>query len=190
MPPWLLRGLILALLHGAGALVVAKTALYRDINNTVVTSIVFAVLIGVAVGWGSVDGWLRREDRFRNWFIGGLVAGPVAGVLSVIGRALFVDETGAAELAPALTSGAAFTALLVIMPAGLGMLVGLTMQPPHGQAADGAGPPTAPPRHVKKATRRPTGKAPVKPRPKAGQAPSAKPRSQAGEGQPRVGPGG
>src|SRR5699024_3254700 len=49
---------------------------------------------------------------------------PLAGILGVVGRGLFVDQTGVAALGEALTGGAAFLALLVIVPAGIGMFVG------------------------------------------------------------------
>jgi hypothetical protein len=49
--------------------------------------------------------------------------------LYVIGRAIFVDSAGTSELWPALTGGAAFTALLVLVPAGLGLLVGARIHP-------------------------------------------------------------
>lgn len=138
---------------------VAKAAVYRATDHSVVTSIVFALLIGVAVGWGSVDGWLRREDRWLNWFYAGIIAGPVAGVLSVIGRATLVDQTGVAELKTALTTHAAFTALLVMVPAALGMLVGATVDTPKRRSAAMSQASEAP---ARRRHRRPTGKAPAR----------------------------
>lgn len=130
MPAWLTRGLVLAVVHAAGAVTVAKVAVFSPTNKVVLVSIVFALLIGVALAWGSIDGWLRREDSARNWVIAAIVAGPVAGVLYVIGRALFVDQTGASELGVQVTSGAAFVALLVLVPAAVGIFVGSRLEPP------------------------------------------------------------
>lgn len=130
MPAWLTRGLVLAVVHAAGAVTVAKVAVFNPTNKVVLVSIVFALLIGVALAWGSIDGWLRREDSARNWVIAAIVAGPVAGVLYVIGRALFVDQTGASELGVQVTSGAAFVALLVLVPAAVGIFVGSRLEPP------------------------------------------------------------
>lgn len=151
---------MLAPLHAFGSVLISKYPIVDGARNTVLISIVFALLIGVAVGWGAIDGWLRKVDSFRNWFIAGLIAGPLAGLLDVIGRSAFVDQTGVADLPGALTSGAAFTALLIIVPAGLGLLVGLTIEPPHRHSATATEQGTSR-RRMGIASRRPTGKAPV-----------------------------
>ncbi len=114
----------MALLHGVAVTVLAKYEVFNPTDKTLVTSLVLAVLVGAAAGWGAVDAWRGKPDRGRNWFIAALIAGPVSGVLYVIGRAVFVDQTGVSELAGALTGGAAFSALLVLIPAGLGLFVG------------------------------------------------------------------
>jgi hypothetical protein len=77
-----------------------------------------------------VDGWLRKPRRGMNWFYGGLIGGVLAGLLSVIAKALFVDQTGIWALGPALTGDAAFIALLIMVPAGLGIAVGGRLEPP------------------------------------------------------------
>ncbi|MEV6907627.1 B-4DMT family transporter [Amycolatopsis sp. NPDC051071] len=114
----------MALLHGAAVTVLAKYEVFNPTDKTLVTALALAVLVGAAAGWSAVDAWQDKPDRGRNWFIAALIAGPVSGVLYVIGRAVFVDQTGASELAGALTGGAAFSALLVLIPAGLGLFVG------------------------------------------------------------------
>ena len=88
------------------------------------TSLALAVLVGAAALWSALDAWRDVPDRGRAWFIAALVAGVVSGILYVIGRAVFVDQTGVSELGGALTGGAAFSALLVLIPAGLGLFVG------------------------------------------------------------------
>ncbi|WP_177242588.1 B-4DMT family transporter [Amycolatopsis marina] len=124
MPSWLIRGLVMAVLHAIAAVVLAKVTVFRPTEVDLVTVAVVAVLVGTAALWSALDAWLRVPDHARAWFIGSLIAGPVAGVLTVIGRSLFVDQTGLSALGGALTGGAAFTALLILVPAGLGMLVG------------------------------------------------------------------
>ncbi|RSN35402.1 hypothetical protein DMC61_06755 [Amycolatopsis sp. WAC 04169] len=118
------RGLVMALLHGAAVTVLAKYEVFNPTDKTLVTSLALAVLVGAAAGWGAVDAWQGKPERGKNWFIAALIAGPVSGVLYVIGRAVFVDQTGASELGGALTGGAAFSALLVLIPAGIGLFVG------------------------------------------------------------------
>ncbi|WP_370942637.1 B-4DMT family transporter [Amycolatopsis sp. cg5] len=130
MPAWLLRGLGMAVLHGAAATILAKIAVLRPTDSTVSSSIVIALLIGAAALWSAIDAWLRRTDLGRTWFIAALVAGVVSAPLTVIGKAVFVDQTGASALGEALTGGAAFTALMVLIPAGLGMFVGGRLDPP------------------------------------------------------------
>ncbi|MEU3622617.1 hypothetical protein BS329_25015 [Amycolatopsis coloradensis] len=114
----------MALLHGVAVTVLAKYEVFNPTDKTLVTSLALAVLVGAAAGWSAVDAWRDKPERGKNWFIAALIAGPVSGVLYVIGRAVFVDQTGASELGGALTGGAAFSALLVLIPAGLGLFVG------------------------------------------------------------------
>ncbi|MGH3517142.1 MAG: B-4DMT family transporter [Haloechinothrix sp.] len=138
MPPWLIRGLTLAVVHAAGHVALAKIGVFRATETTVVTAVVFALLLGMALTWGAIDGWLRRPDQGKTWVIAALIAGPVAGALNVLGRALLVDQTGASELGVQLTSGAAFTALLVLVPAGLGLFVGGRLDSPVHEPAHSA----------------------------------------------------
>lgn len=134
MPTWLLRGLGMAVLHAAAITAVAKIAVFQPTESTTTTIVIVALLVGAAALWSAIDAWLRRRDRGRTWFIAGLLTGPVSGVLGVIGKALFVDQTGIAQLWPAVTGGAAMSALLVLVPAGLGLFVGSRLHPPAGDA--------------------------------------------------------
>jgi hypothetical protein len=124
MSAWVIRGLGMAVLHGAAITLLAKYAVYHPTDQTLVVSLALAVLVGAAALWSALDAWRGLPDRGKVWFISALIAGPVAGILYVIGRAVFVDQTGVSELGGALTGGAAFSALLVLIPAGLGLFVG------------------------------------------------------------------
>jgi phosphate/sulfate permease len=124
MSAWVIRGLGMAVLHGVALTLLAKYAVYHPTDQTLVTSLALAVLVGAAALWSALDAWRGLADRGRAWFIAALVAGVVSGILYVIGRAVFVDQTGVSELGGALTGGAAFSALLVLVPAGLGLFVG------------------------------------------------------------------
>jgi hypothetical protein len=66
------------------------------------------------------------------WFFASLVAGPLAGVVGVVGTGLLVDQTGVESLWPALTGGAAFTALVVLASAAAGMGLGNLLPQPKG----------------------------------------------------------
>ena len=123
MRPWFVRALWMGLLHGAVQTGVAAVAV-RSPEASSVGPIAIGLLIAAAVIWGAVDTLRELPARGMQWFIAALIAGPFAGALGVIGSALLVDQTGQEALWVALTGGAAFTALLVLAPAGLGMLLG------------------------------------------------------------------
>jgi hypothetical protein len=113
----------MGLLHGAVQTGVAAVAV-RSPEATSVGPIAIGLLIAAALIWGAVDTLRDLPSRGMQWFIAALIAGPFAGALGVIGAAVLVDQTGQEALWVALTGGAAFTALLVLAPAGLGMLLG------------------------------------------------------------------
>ncbi|GLZ43167.1 B-4DMT family transporter [Actinokineospora sp. NBRC 105648] len=124
MRTWLVRGVVLAVVHAAVAVGVAAVRAGDPTGTGTVEALALAALVAVAAVWAAVDGWLDVPDRGRAWVIAALVAGWGSAVLSVIGRAVFVDQTGVRALGQALTGGAAFTALLVLVPAALGLVVG------------------------------------------------------------------
>jgi MFS family permease len=113
----------MGLLHGAVQTGVSAVAV-RSPEATSVGPIAIGLLIAAAVLWGAVDALRDLPSRGMQWFIAALIAGPFAGALGVIGSALLVDQTGQEALWVALTGGAAFTALLILAPAGVGMLLG------------------------------------------------------------------
>ncbi len=124
MRTWLLRGLVLAVVHAAVAVAVAALEAADPTGHTTLEALALGGLAGPAAVWAAVDAWLGLPDRGRAWVVASLVTGVGAAVLTVVGRAVFVDQTGAGALGQALTGGAAFTALLVLVPAGLGLVVG------------------------------------------------------------------
>lgn len=153
MRAWVVRGLVLALVHAA---VQTGEAWVRAGNPEAVSWLrpaALGVLVAVAVVWGGIDSWrsgltagadegdgLERPRYGMVWFKAALVAGPVGGVLGVIGQGVFVDDTGVEALPVAITGGAAFIALLVLVPAGVGLLIGHLVTPAAGSAP--ATPPT------------------------------------------------
>lgn len=124
MRAWLLRGGVLAVVHAAAETVRADFGVAHPTSRTLFEAITLGVLVGVAAVWGAVDRWRGVEDAGRSWLIASLVAGWGAAVLGVIGKSVFVDQTGVADLGGALTGGAAFTALLVLVPAAIGLGAG------------------------------------------------------------------
>jgi hypothetical protein len=129
MGSWLLRGTCMALLISGIDVGLAALAAHQASSLGVLRPISLGVVIGVAAVWGALDTWLRIEYRGRNWVSAALVAGLLSGVLRVVGRAIFVDETELSALVTALTGDAAFTALIVLLPASIGVLIGGTFRP-------------------------------------------------------------
>ena len=128
---WLLRGGVLAVAHAAADTVVAQTRISDPGALTTTRAVVLALLVGLAAVWAAVDGWLRVTDRGKAWLYGSLFAGIAAAVLSAIAKTVFVGQAGTNDLGAALTGGAAFTALLILLPAGLGLGVGKLLDPPR-----------------------------------------------------------
>jgi hypothetical protein len=139
----------MALLHAIADTALAKAAVYEPTGLTTAKIVVIALLVGAAALWSAVDGWRRLRDRGRTWVIAALVAGEASAVLSVIGQATLVDQSGTSQLWPALTGGAAFTALLVLIPAGLGMFAGGQLQPMRRPSPTPRSRPAPGPRPVK-----------------------------------------
>jgi hypothetical protein len=133
MRTWLIRGGVLAVVHAAAQTVVAAFTVRNPTGHSSLAAIVLGVLVGAVAVWGVIDTWRAVPGRETAWLIAALIAGWGAGVLGVIGRAIFVDQTGTSELGSALTGGAAFTALLVFVPAALGLLAGRWIKPPIRQ---------------------------------------------------------
>jgi hypothetical protein len=136
MQPWLVRGCAMAVVYAAAETVLAAVQVDHPDGGSILDPIVLALLVGVSGLWAGVDGWLRKPRRGMTWFYSALVGGVLAGLLSVIARAAFVDQTGLWALGPALTGDAAFIALLIMLPAGLGIAVGGRLQPPSGVDAE------------------------------------------------------
>jgi hypothetical protein len=126
----------MAVLHAAVQVGVAAARIDLPGTITFVRPAALGVLAGAAVLWGGLDGWLRRDRPGRGiaWFVAGLIAGPLAGLLGLIGQSALLDQAGLEVLGAALTSGAAFTALLVMVPAELGLVLGGLVQPRRGRS--------------------------------------------------------
>jgi hypothetical protein len=132
---WLIRGGVLAVVHGVAQTIMAGYEVDHPTSKGTLAAIVLGGLVAIAAVWGVVDTWRGVERREIVWLLAALVAGWGAGILGTIGKSVFVDQTGTSELGSALTGGAAFTALLVVVPAGIGMLVGRWIEPPSRRKA-------------------------------------------------------
>ena len=132
MTTWLLRGLVFA-----GGMVLARLVQGTLINtfptNAGLISLVLVVLVGIgALAWGYLDGTAdarenpdpdRRRDLAMRWLVAGLVAGVISGtvtwLISLVYRNVYADG-----LFAEITAFAAFTGLLVFLPAMIAVAVG------------------------------------------------------------------
>jgi hypothetical protein len=132
---WLLRGGVLAVVHAAAETARADFGVTHPTSRTLFEAIMLGVLVGIAAVWGAVDTWRDVPERGRVWLIACLIAGWGAAILGIVGKSIFVDQTGVADLGGALTGGAAFTALLVLVPACIGFLAGRWIRPPGARTS-------------------------------------------------------
>lgn len=135
---WLLRSGVLTLVHAAAETVRAGYGAQHPTSRTLFEAIMLGGLVGVAAVWGAVDTWRNVPERGKVWLATALITGWAAAILGLVGRSVFVDQTGVADLGGALTGGAAFTALLVLVPASIGVLAGRWIREPHAAADEDA----------------------------------------------------
>ena len=132
MRSWLLRGLVFA----AGMIVVRLvqgTLINQYETKAGLISMVLVVLFGIgALVWGLLDGRAdakvnedpdRRRDLAMTWLVAGLVAGILSGFVAWL-ISLFYRNLYAEGLINELTTFAAFTALLVFIPAVAAVAIG------------------------------------------------------------------
>lgn len=124
MRTWLLRGAVLAVVHAVAETLRTDFGVHNPTSRTLFEAVTLGALVGVAAVWAATDTWRDVPERGRAWVIAALVAGWGGALLGVVGKASFVDQSGVADLGAAVTGGAAFVALLVLIPAGVGMLAG------------------------------------------------------------------
>ncbi|HEU0189872.1 MAG TPA: B-4DMT family transporter [Mycobacterium sp.] len=132
MNKWLVRGLAFtALMYGVR---LAQSVLMNLMPTHADVITVAVLLLGApwALLWGWADGHAdakahpdpdRRDDLAMIWLIAGVIAGALSGVLSVI-TALIYKGFYAGGLLEELSTFAAFTALIVFVPAMVGVALG------------------------------------------------------------------
>jgi hypothetical protein len=133
--PWLVRATSLILLH-----VLVRTDLELVLRTAPSSGAALrygsvALLVLVALLWAGLDAVredredVQRDDLFTRWLKAALLTGPAAGLVGWAVEGLLVDASGTEQLLVELTGGAAFTALLVLVPAALGLFVGRRARP-------------------------------------------------------------
>lgn len=130
-----MRGTSLVLLH-----VLARTGLELALRSAPAHGDLLrygtvVLLVLVALLWAGLDAVredredVQRDDLSARWLRASLLTGPLAGLVGWAVEGLFIDASGSEELLVEVTGGAAFTALLVLVPAALGLFVGGRVRP-------------------------------------------------------------
>ena len=134
--PWVLRALVLTLVFGvAQTLFVALRSWSPDFLR-LWSALLLVVVLAVVIVWVGAEIVLDRRPPEWSWFGAALVAAPAAGLLSWVLLALFVDDTGVADLQSALVGRASFTALLILAGVFVGSRLGWLSLRRHGEGAD------------------------------------------------------
>ncbi|MBF4481627.1 hypothetical protein SAMN02745947_00449 [Rhodococcus rhodochrous J3] len=126
MKPWLLRGLGLALVHVVVRVLLGAALIQWPLQGSVLRWLGFAVVVVAAFVWAGLDGIRDHrahpdpdegDDLTMRWLAAGAVTGLVGGVLTWLVDAITPIPVGVTSLFFEITSGAAFTVLLVFLPA-------------------------------------------------------------------------
>lgn len=132
MGKWLLRGLAFAALMVV-VRVLQGALIEQFSSHAPLVSLTLLTIFGLAaLMWGFIEGRNdarahpdpdRRDDLAMTWLLAGLVAGIVSGVVSWL-ISLAYSALYTAGLISELTTFAAFTSLLVFLPAVVGVSIG------------------------------------------------------------------
>lgn len=132
MTTWLPRGLVFAIGMVVLRLVQGTLINASPTNAGTISFALCAVLFAAALLWGVIDGIAdarsnpdpdRRRDLAMRWLMAGLVAGVLSGLAAAI-IAMFYNAIYAEGIGVEVTVFAAFTALLVFLPAVFGTGIG------------------------------------------------------------------
>jgi uncharacterized membrane protein YfcA len=132
MAKWLLRGLVFAALMVVVRLFQGALINQFETMALLISLVLLAVFAVVVFTWGLIDGRSdaranpdpdRRGDLAMTWLLAGLLAGILSGAISWF-ISMIYPALYAGGLVNELTTFAAFTALLVFLPAILAVAVG------------------------------------------------------------------
>ena len=132
MDKWLVRGLAFAGLMIVVRVVQATLLDAAQTQAVLISLVALAVVMTAAAVWGWRDGRAdaiaqpdaeRRDDLAMTWLIAGLVAGAISGVVAWL-VSLVYSTLYSGGLINELTTFAAFTALLVFLPAVVAVALG------------------------------------------------------------------
>ena len=133
MTSWVVRGIGLAIVNVAARSALGFSIAKWPLQGSVLRWLFLAVVVIAALLWGFFDG---RSDRIRNpdpergkdltirWLEAAIFGGLLAGALAYIVGKLPKFNLGDNSVVFEMTSGAAFTILLIFIPAFAGVALG------------------------------------------------------------------
>lgn len=131
MTGWVVRGVGMALVHVVARVVLALAVAAAPTSGSMLQILTLIAVILVALVWGGLDGIAsgRRgehddTDHTMVWLKASLIAGVGAGFLSWLFTAIANIAVSANTLVFEVTAGAAFTVLLVFVPAVIAVTIG------------------------------------------------------------------
>lgn len=133
MKPWLLRGLGLALVHVVVRVLLGAALIQWPLQGSLFRWTGVIVVVLAAVIWAGIDGIRDRRaypdgdsdvDLTMRWLAAGAVTGLVGGFVTWLVDMVTPIPVGVKSLFFELTSGAAFTVLLVFLPAMAAVMAG------------------------------------------------------------------
>ena len=150
MAKWLLRGLAFAALMVVVRLFQGALINQFETQALLISLGLLLVFVVVVFVWGLIDGRAdargnadpeRRGDLAMTWLLGGLVAGLLSGAISWF-ISMVYPALYAGGLINEVTTFAAFTALLVFLPAILAVAIGRWLvdrkAPPYERRREGS----------------------------------------------------
>jgi hypothetical protein len=132
MSKWLVRGLVFAALMVVVRLIQGALINAFETKALIISIALLAVYVVVVFVWGLFDGRTdaranpdpdRRFDLAMTWLVAGLIAGIVGGAVSWL-ISVFYKGLYTGGLISEVTTFAAFTALLVFVPAIIAVAIG------------------------------------------------------------------
>lgn len=133
MKPWLLRGLGLTLVHVLVRVLLGVALVQWPLQGSMLRMVALAVVVLATIVWAGLDGIRDQRahpqsddgaDLTMLWLKAAAVTGLAAGLLTWLIDTVGPIQTGVKSLFFELTSGAAFTVLLVFVPATAAVMLG------------------------------------------------------------------
>ncbi|WP_435277599.1 B-4DMT family transporter [Rhodococcus yananensis] len=133
MKPWLLRGLGLALVHTVVRVLLGAALVQWPLQGSLMRWTGFVIVVLAAFVWAGIDGIRDRRanpdpddgtDLTMRWLAAGAVTGLIGGAATWLIDIVTSIPVGVKSLFFELTSGAAFTVLLVFLPATAAVALG------------------------------------------------------------------